>query len=88
MTMMMPGMKFQRRVSAAGTDADSPGVVAPTPPKDEEQDEEDLVQNKLELARAYLELGDEDNVRSILNEVLSEGNTEQREDARQLLEQI
>ena len=51
------------------------------------QEEEDLVQNKLELARAYLELGDGENVRSILQEVLSEGNAAQREEARQLLEQ-
>ena len=59
---------------------------------DEEQDyaereDEDLVQNKLDLARAYLELGDAENVRSILNEVLTEGNAAQREEARQLLEQ-
>ena len=50
-------------------------------------EEEDLVQNKLELARAYLELGDEENVRSILQEVMSEGNAAQKEEARQLLEQ-
>ena len=55
--------------------------------KDGYQEEEDMVQNKLELARAYLELGDGENVRSILQEVLSEGNAAQREEARQLLEQ-
>ena len=54
---------------------------------DTEQEEEDLVQNKLDLARAYLELGDAENARSILNEVLTEGNAAQREEARQLLEQ-
>ena len=50
-------------------------------------EDEDLVQNKLDLARAYLELDDAENVRSILNEVLTEGNAAQREEARQLLEQ-
>ena len=54
---------------------------------DTPEEEEDMVQNKLELARAYLELGDGENVRSILQEVLSEGNAAQREEARQLLEQ-
>ena len=54
---------------------------------DETEDEEDLVQNKLDLARAYLELGDTENVRAILDEVLSEGNAAQREEARELLEQ-
>ena len=47
----------------------------------------DLVQNKLDLARAYLDLGDVENVRSILDEVLAEGNAAQKEEARQLLEQ-
>ena len=56
-------------------------------PDDMTEEEEDMVQNKLELARAYLELGDGENVRSILQEVLSEGNAAQREEARQLLEQ-
>ena len=54
---------------------------------DATEGEEDTVQNKLDLARAYLELGDTDNVRSILEEVMSEGNAAQREEARQLLEQ-
>ena len=51
------------------------------------EDEEDTVQNKLDLARAYLELGDTENVQAILDEVLSEGNAAQREEARELLEQ-
>ena len=51
------------------------------------QEDEDLVQNKLDLARAYLDLGDAENVRAILNEVLAEGNAAQKEEARQLLEQ-
>ena len=73
-------------------DAEVPGEF-PTQEQDmgdeleEEYQEEDMVQNKLELARAYLELGDGENVRSILQEVLSEGNAAQREEARQLLEQ-
>ena len=74
-------------------DAEAPGEV---PDREQDmgdeqeegyQEEEDMVQNKLELARAYLELGDGENVRAILHEVLSEGNAAQREEARQLLEQ-
>ena len=81
-----------------GKDADSAAEDSPDDieagedeAKDDAEDgvleEEDLVQNKLELARAYLELGDEENVRSILQEVMSEGNAAQKEEARQLLEQ-
>ena len=55
---------------------------------DEIEDEEDKVQNKLDLARAYLDLGDAENVRSILDEVLADGNAAQKEEARQLLAQI
>ena len=55
---------------------------------DEIEDEEDRVHNKLDLARAYLELGDVENVQSILDEVLVDGNAAQKEEARQLLAQI
>ena len=72
-------------------DAEAAGEVQDQDMGDEQeegyQEEEDMVQNKLELARAYLELGDGENVRAILHEVLSEGNAAQREEARQLLEQ-
>lgn len=54
----------------------------------EVEDEEDTVQNRLDLAKAFLELGDSENVQSILDEVLAEGNAAQREDARQLLARI
>ena len=55
---------------------------------DDIEDEEDMVQNKLDLARAYLELGDAENVQSILDEVLADGNAAQKEEARQLLAQL
>ncbi len=56
------------------------------PEPEDEEEAEDLVWNKLELARAYLDLGDTENVHSILDEVLAEGNAAQREEARQLLQ--
>lgn len=40
---------------------------------------------KLELARAYLDMGDPEGARAMLEEVLSEGDTSQREAARQML---
>lgn len=53
----------------------------------QQEEEEDQAESKLDLARAYLELDDPENARAILDEVLSEGNAAQREQARQLLEQ-
>ena len=40
---------------------------------------------KLDLARAYLEMGDKEGAREILQEVLAEGGPEQQENAKKLL---
>jgi pilus assembly protein FimV len=58
--------------------------------------EEDLVfaaessglSTKLDLARAYIDMGDEDGARQILEEVAAEGNEEIQAEARALLERI
>lgn len=49
---------------------------------------EDEVATKLDLARAYVEMGDDDGARSILEEVVAEGNQVQRGDAETLLGQL
>lgn len=46
------------------------------------------VGTKLDLARAYVDMGDPDGARSILNEVLEEGDSGQRQQARQLLGEL
>jgi pilus assembly protein FimV len=43
------------------------------------------VGTKLDLARAYIDMGDPDGARSILNEVLAEGSEAQSQEAQQLL---
>ncbi|MGH8531453.1 MAG: FimV/HubP family polar landmark protein [Gammaproteobacteria bacterium] len=43
---------------------------------------------KLNLARAYIELGDAEGARSILEEVVQHGAEEQRQEATQLLQQL
>lgn len=48
----------------------------------------DEVGTKLDLARAYIDMGDPDGARSILDEVLSEGSDSQKHEAEQLLQQI
>jgi pilus assembly protein FimV len=50
--------------------------------------EMDEVGTKLDLARAYIDMGDPDGARSILGEVVEEGNEAQREEARQLLDTL
>jgi pilus assembly protein FimV len=46
------------------------------------------VGTKLDLARAYMDMGDPDGARSILNEVLQEGSDSQRQEAQRLLNSI
>ena len=48
----------------------------------------DEVGTKLDLARAYVEMGDKDGAREILNEVLAEGNGKQKSDAQGMLSSL
>ena len=54
----------------------------------EELSTEDVVATKLDLAIAYVEVSDKENATIILNEVLEEGDEEQRKQAKKLLDQI
>lgn len=49
---------------------------------------EDEVSTKLDLARAYIDMGDQESARSILTEVLHEGNDDQKGEAEELIRQI
>lgn len=51
-------------------------------------DDADSATTKLDLARAYIDMGDGDGARDILHEVLAEGNDEQQKTAQELLETI
>jgi pilus assembly protein FimV len=48
----------------------------------------DEVATKLDLARAYIDMGDTDGAREILDEVVAEGNDEQKGQASELLARI
>ncbi len=48
----------------------------------------DEVGTKLDLAKAYIDMGDPDGARSILDEVMSEGSDSQKSEAQSLLDQI
>ncbi len=48
----------------------------------------DELATKLDLAQAYIDMGDSDGARGILNEVLSEGSDEQKKEASELLEKL
>ena len=54
----------------------------------EDQSQWDETATKLDLAKAYIDMGDADGARSILDEVMSEGNESQKNQARELAAQI
>ena len=51
-------------------------------------DDVDEVSTKLDLARAFIDMGDTEGARGSLEEVMSEGNEEQKAEAKSLLDQI
>jgi len=66
-------------------DVGTPAEPAVSPTKDEHWHE---VATKLDLAKAYQEMGDATGAREILEEVVREGDAEQRETAQTLLDQL
>ncbi len=58
------------------------GLLAESPPSEEE-----AIDVRLELAKTYLDLGDREEARKLLEEVLEEGSEEQKRKARELLNQ-
>jgi pilus assembly protein FimV len=48
----------------------------------------DEAATKLDLAQAYIDMGDSDGARDILNEVVTEGNDEQKNEAKEMLSRL
>ncbi|NIR83093.1 MAG: hypothetical protein GWO40_08140 [Gammaproteobacteria bacterium] len=57
-------------------------------PFNEMSGDADAIQTKLDLALAYIDMGDADGARSILDEVMVEGNDTQRKAAEDLLTKL
>ena len=74
-------LDFSLDTALGGDDAGSSDAAA----SDVDPEE---VATKLDLARAYIDMGDEDGARDILNEVVVEGTAEQKADAKGLLGQL
>ncbi len=75
---------------AAGLDPEEEGASEADPASEEAESapgvgEGDEADTKLDLARAYIDLGDEAGARELLEEVIEEGTDSQRENARKVL---
>ncbi len=73
-----------REFAAPQLDLDPPSV----PASGGFFDGEDAVGTKLDLARAYLDMGDPEGARSMLQEVIAEGSAAQKTEAQRLLNDI
>jgi pilus assembly protein FimV len=65
-----------------------PAPAPPATPAEEFFAGEDAIGTKLDLAKAYLDMGDPEGARSMLDEVMAEGNDAQKGEARKLLAEI
>ncbi|MGD9585077.1 MAG: FimV/HubP family polar landmark protein [Lysobacterales bacterium] len=83
--------ELEKPVSASAPKAAPAAAAMPAPdavPGGDDIMGEDAVATKIDLARAYLDMGDSDGARSMLEEVLTEGNASQRAEAKELLAEI
>lgn len=81
----LPPVDFK---TEAHREADAAVAPPPLPVDDDEFPGEDGVGTKLDLAKAYLDMGDPEGARSMLEEVLAEGNDTQKGEARRLMSEI
>jgi len=85
------GLEIEPEGEAAEEDLD----LSPDFQRDDDDDEELVIaadsnglSTKLDLARAYIDMGDEDGARQILEEIVAEGGDELQAEARALLDRI
>lgn len=80
------GLQLAYDADAAKADSELDGAIESD--QDGEFSRADEVGTKLDLARAYIDMGDLDGAREILDEVMAEGSDEQRTQANSMLGRI
>jgi pilus assembly protein FimV len=55
---------------------------------DDDSGQEDVFTTRLKLAEAYIEMGDEDGARDMLQEVIADGSAEQQDVARRIVARL
>jgi len=78
------------RAGVSGGDSDSTQSLSPDDMSDDLHDARTMTEvgTKLDLARAYVDMGDPSGARSILEEVLDEGDEAQKQQAQQLIDSL
>lgn len=86
----LPPMDFDTRISQPSL-TPPPSFSPPAAPSridDDMMATDDAIGTKLDLAKAYLDMGDPDGAKSMLEEVIAEGSDKQKSEARKLLAEI
>ncbi len=86
-TLDLPAFDFDTEIKAPRIDLPEPAAVPAAVPVEDDLTA-DATGTKLDLARAYLDMGDPEGARFMLEEVLAEGNEAQKTEARKLLADI
>ncbi len=71
-------LEFALDAEMAGEGDEEEGVLA----------SDDEVSTKLDLARAYIDMDDQESARSILDEVMEEGNNDQKQEAERIIARL
>ena len=69
-------------------DDDDKTLMVPKSSNVAEQSEDDEMASQLDLAKAYIELGDNENAKTILDEIIAQGSDAFRKQAEELIGQI
>jgi len=81
-------LRLSEALALQGSGDQAAGDVGGAPTGAGEMDIADYVETKLDLAAAYLEMGDQIGARGLLEEVLREGGATQQERAEELLKKL
>ncbi len=86
-TIQMPASVDSLIMAEEDDSDDKAYFVAKTANVDEQSGDEEMA-SQLDLAKAYIELGDTDNAKTILDEIIAQGSDDYRKQAEELIGQI
>lgn len=82
------GINWDMEAAAPAGAGEAAVAEAPVPEEEGHSQQWDETATKLDLAKAYIDMGDAEGARSILGEVMAEGNDAQKKQAKELSAQI
>jgi len=87
-TVEMPPASVEALSLEDADDEEDHTLMVPKSSDIDEQSEDEEMASQLDLAKAYIELGDNENAKTILDEIIAQGNENYRKQAEELIGQI